>query len=77
MKPISWCPYCLFPVIIDEGNTIRYAWRHWRINKTTGRLTALCPICNAEVEIEPGSDPDDRKARMILTTFLKHAIVKA
>lgn len=48
------CPSCSYALIVDEGKTFAIHLGHWRINKTTGRVTAQCPRCPAIHVIEPG-----------------------
>lgn len=46
---------CNYDLIVDEGTSFFIHLGHWRVNKTTGRVTARCPRCPAERVIKQGS----------------------
>ena len=45
MRVLRRCVTCFFPLVVDEGPSVRETGRNRRQYKDTGRETAECPRC--------------------------------
>lgn len=62
---------CGYKIVQDEGETLRVCLNNWRVNKTTGKVTANCPRCPKQHLIREGAT--DFLAKDLL--FLPNVII--